>query len=201
MLWHKKLYLGTPLSRYKHINIPIDILPQEIIVGYFLINLSHNGYIYCKICKWMYSLPHVGILPNQQLVQWLSPKVHTPCKHTPGLWRNKWRPITFSWVVDDFGVKCVCKQHADYLINTIQDHYQVSTDWKGKRYCGISIKWNYQKQVVILSMPGYIQAALNRFQHSPPTIKEHAQHSWEQPNYGSTHKFTKADYTYQKLPT
>ena len=126
----------------------------------------------------MYGLPQAGILYNQQLFTLLEPKGYVPCKHTPILWRHKWRPITLSLVVDDLGVKYVGKQHADHLINTIHDHYQVSTDWEGKRYCGISIKWNYQKQVVNLSMPGYIQAALHRFQHSPRTRKEHAPHIW-----------------------
>ena len=49
-------------------------------------------------------------------------------------------------------------------------------------------------------MPRYIQVALHRFQHSPPTRKEHASHFWEQPNYGATQKFTKAEGTSQKLP-
>ena len=35
-------YLGTPLSRYKYIEIPIDIQPEDIILEYNLMNLSHN---------------------------------------------------------------------------------------------------------------------------------------------------------------
>ena len=92
-------------------------------------------------------------------------------QHTPGLCRHKWRPITFSLVVDEFGVKYVGKQHAYHLINSIQENYQVSTYWEGQRYCDISIKWKYEKQVVDLSMPGYIQAELHNLQHSPPTRK------------------------------
>ena len=49
-------------------------------------------------------------------------------------------------------------------------------------------------------MPGYIQAELHRFQHSPPSRKEHALHSWERKNYGATQQFTKAEDTSQKLP-
>ena len=86
------------------------------------------------------------------------------------------------------------------MIVTIQENYQVSTLWEGKQYFGISIKCNYQEQVVNLSMPEYIQAALQRFQHRPPTRKEHAPHSWERYNYGATQKFTKAEYTSQKNP-
>ena len=38
------------------------------------------------------------------------------------------------------------------------------------------------------------------FQHSPPTRKEHAPHSWERPNYRATQKFTKVEDTSKKLP-
>ena len=113
---------------------------------------------------------------------------------------HNWRPIKFSLMVDDFGVKYIGKQHADHLINDIQEHYQVSTNQEGQQYCVISIKWNYKKQVVDLSIPGCIQAALHSFQHSPPSGKEHTPHSWERPKYGATHKFTKADNTSQKHP-
>ena len=61
------------------------------------------------------------------------------------------------------------KQHAEHLIHTIQENYRVSTDWEVERNCGISIKCNYQKRVFDLSMPGYIQAELNKFQHNIPT--------------------------------
>ena len=47
---------------------------------------------------------------------------------------------------DDFGVKYVGKQHAYHLINNIQEHYQVSIDWEGKRYSGIIIKFKYQNK-------------------------------------------------------
>ena len=48
-------------------------------------------------------------------------------------------------------------------------------------------------------MPRYIQAVLHRFQHSPPTRKEHASHSWERPNYVATQKFTKVEDTFQNI--
>ena len=108
-------------------------------------NISHNGYIYCEIQKGLYGLPQAGIIFNQKIVRRLEPKGYSLCKHTPYLWRHNWRPITFSLVVYDFGVNYIGKKHTDHLLNAIQDNYQVSTDWEGQRYCGISIKWNYQK--------------------------------------------------------
>ena len=63
-----KFYLVTPTSRYEYIKIPIEILPEEIILEYNLINLAHNGYVYCEIWKGIYAPPQAGILANQQQV-------------------------------------------------------------------------------------------------------------------------------------
>ena len=73
-------------------------------------NLAHNGYIYCEIWKVMYGLPQAVIIANEKLVQRLEPKGYSPRKQKPGLWRHKWRPITFSLLVDDFRVKYVKKK-------------------------------------------------------------------------------------------
>ena len=86
-----------------------------------------------------------GILATQKLVRRLEPKGYATCKHTKGLWRHKCIPITFSLVVDNFGVKYEGKNNAKQLIHTTKEHYKMSKDWGGKRYCGISIKWNLQK--------------------------------------------------------
>ena len=61
-----------------------------------LMNLAHNGYVYCEIWKEMYGLLQAGILANEKIVQRLEPKGYSPRKHTQGLWRRKWIPVTFS---------------------------------------------------------------------------------------------------------
>ena len=92
-------------------------------------NLSHNRYVYYDIWKGIYSLPHKGILANQQLVGLMETKGYSPYNHTPGLWRHKWIPRTFYFMVNYFGVKYVGKQHVEHLIHTIKYHCQLSTDW------------------------------------------------------------------------
>ena len=39
--------------------------------------------------------------------------------HTPGLYRHVSRPISFTLVVDDLGVKYVGKKHANHLVNVL----------------------------------------------------------------------------------
>ena len=85
----------------------------------------------------MYGLPQAGKLAYNQLVRKLEPHGYAPCCHTPGLWRHKWRPILFSLVVDDFGVKYVGRAHAEHLVTTLRKYHTLKTDWAGTLYCGI----------------------------------------------------------------
>ena len=63
---------------------------------------------------------------------------------TPGLWLHEWRPIQFSLVADDFGVKYVGKEHAKHLVDALEEHYEISQDWEGKKilrtYLGMGLQ-------------------------------------------------------------
>ena len=50
--------------------------------------------------------------------------------------------------------------------------YKVSQDWEGTRYCGLTLAWNYDERHVTVSMPGYVERALQPFTHSKPTRHE-----------------------------
>jgi hypothetical protein len=54
--------------------------------------------------------------------------------HTPGLWKHISRAVQFTLVVDDFGIKYVGKEHADHLLNALQEHYTLDIDWNGEWY-------------------------------------------------------------------
>ena len=88
--------------------------------------------------------------------------------YKPGLWLYEWQPIQFSLVVDDFGVKYVGEANAKHLVNALVEHYEISQDWDGKRYCGLTLEWEHEAKKVHISMPGYVQDALQRFKHYPP---------------------------------
>lgn len=186
----KNFYLGTPMKRPEFMRIPIDIIPQEIIDEYNLMDIVHNGYIYIRIIRGMYGLPQAGIIANDLLTERLAKHGYYQCRHTQGLWKHKWRPILFSLVVDDFGVKYVGKQHVDHLNQAIEEHYEYSKDWEGSLYCGITIKWDYRNRTADLSMPGYVSKALHRFGHPHPKKPQHAPHEWTKPTYGAKQQFT-----------
>jgi hypothetical protein len=71
----------------------------------------------------------------------------------------------------------------------IKKNYNISSDWNGGRYCGLTLDWDYKKCTVDLSMPGYIKAALHKYQHPAPSLPEHAPHTWNPPIYGAKTQF------------
>jgi hypothetical protein len=85
-----------------------------------------------------------------------------------GLWEHDTRPKKFCLCVDEFGIKYFSTANTDHLLNSLGQHYKISVNWAGTDYCGLSIKWNYAKRYVDISMPGYIASTLERLQHPKP---------------------------------
>jgi Reverse transcriptase (RNA-dependent DNA polymerase) len=179
----KDFYLNTPMERFEYMRIPVTQIPQAIFDMYNLHELVHNGHVYVEIRKGMYGLPQAGILANKQLTKHLEEHGYIQSLHTPGLYVHRTRPIAFALVVDDFGIKYVGKEHAEHLLNVLQLKYTVTTNWKGDAFLGMSLKWNYDNRTLDISMPGYVERALKRFQHPPPSKPEHAPHAHIEPQY------------------
>ena len=164
----KNFYLNTLMDRPEYMCFAIEDIPEEIIQAYNLHAIVHNGYVYVQINKGMYGLPQAGKLANQLLAKRLAKHGYFQCPYTPGFWKHTWRPISFTLVVDNFGIKYVSDLHAKHLLQALQQNYEVSTDWTGSLYCGITLKWDYDKRTVDLSMPNYVTAALQKFNHPQP---------------------------------
>ena len=97
--------------------------------------------------------------------------------------------------MDDFGVKYKGDEHAKHLIATLKEHYTITEDWNGKTYSDISLDWDYYRQQVHLSMPGYCKEALTRFNHKLRKINDQP-HKHVIPTYGARIQFaTKEDLT------
>jgi hypothetical protein len=110
----KNFYLNTPLRRFEYMVINLASLPKETINKYYLIQLSQDGKVNIEIQKGMYGLPQAGILTNELLQHNLTKDGYRPKTHTYGLWTHDTRPISFSLVVDDFGVKYVGREHSEH---------------------------------------------------------------------------------------
>jgi hypothetical protein len=180
------MYLHTPLDPddYEYMRIPFDILPQHTIDQYDLERKQKGGFVYVEMRRAVYGLPQAGALANKLLKERLAPAGYYEVRHTPGLWKHVTRPVAFSLVVDDFGVKYVGREHADHLVNAIKKHYPLSEDWEGALYCGISLEWNYDEKWVEFGMPKYVNKGLKKFLHPPPEKPQHSPFPVAERKYG-----------------
>jgi hypothetical protein len=102
--------------------------------------------------------------------------------------------------VDDFGVKYVGRDNAEFLISVLQSLYTITYDWTGALYCAFTLEWDYELRMVHLSMPGYIEKALQRFQTPLPSRAQHSPHAWIAPTYGQPTQYTEPADTSEPLP-
>jgi hypothetical protein len=170
-------------------------LPQETIDKYDLIELAQDGKVCIEIQKVMYGLPQAGILSNKLLQRNLAKDGYRPMQHTHGLWKHDTHPISFSLVVDDFGVKYVGREHAEHLMACIKKNYNISSDWKGSAYCSLTLEWDYKNRTVDLSIPEYIKAALHKYQHAAPSRPERAPRKWNPPINGAKTQYVEDETT------
>jgi hypothetical protein len=142
----KKHYLGIPLPRYEYMHMLLSRFPEEIVGKYNLKAMAIDSGVYIEIIKVMYSLKQSGLLASHLSQKCLAPFGYYPDRHTPGIWLHTIRPIAFSLIVDDFAVKYVGKHHADHLRDSLLQSYEITTNWEGKVYSGMSLKWDYKNR-------------------------------------------------------
>ena len=89
-----------------------------------------------------------------------------------------------------FCVKYGRWEHAEHLLAALIDHYNMMTDWKASLFSSIQLQWNYDKRMVILSMTGYVEAALHRFQLPWLACLEDLPYQHNIPQYGTKVQLT-----------
>ena len=189
----KNFYLNTPLKRYKYMKLRMSDVPEEVILEYNLEEkATSDGFIYIEIRKGMYGLPQAGSLAQALLEKRLEKHDYFQSKIIPGLWSHKTRPIAFSLVVDDFGIKYCGREHADHLLAVLREHYEVTVDDNGSKYIGLTLDWDYATREVHISMPGYVKKALQKFQHTPRRI-QNSPYPFTEPIYGAKVQYAEDD--------
>ena len=157
------------MKRYEYLILKLCDIPEEIIKEYSLRTIaSPDRSVYAKVRKGMYRLPQAGLIANKLLEKQLNKEGYFQSTLVPGLWTHKTRPILFTLVVDDFGVKYTCKQDVHHLMGALKKNYEITDDWKGEKYIGITLDWDYERRQVHLSMLGYVKKALQQFNHIQP---------------------------------
>jgi hypothetical protein len=185
-------YLNTILPRSEYLRIPLKYLPAEIIDMFHLTPFIHNGYVLFEVLKGMYGLPQAGILAQNDLVCHLKEHGYIQSEFVPCLFRHITRNISFTLVVDDFGVKYQLKDDADHLFSTLRLKYKLKVDWEGRQYLGRRIVFDYSELTVTIDMPDYIPKVIKRFR---PNLKLGAGSPgiYTPPSYGSQTQHTTVD--------
>jgi hypothetical protein len=164
----------------------ITDIPEEIVEQYNLKDkVSKDGYVFVEIRRGMYGLPQAGIIAQELLEKRLNARGYYQSKFTPGLWTHETRSIKFALVVDDFGIKYESEEDAQHLIDSLTPFYSITTDKEGTRFIGLTLEWDYVKQELHVSMPGYVEKALVHFNHRPPVKPQHQPHPNQPINYGA----------------
>ena len=123
------------MSRYEYMKLALASIADKIIEQYSLRTLSSDGWVYLDIRKGMPCLKETSRIANDRLKAHLVQFVFAPVPRTLALWKHDTKPIFFSLVNDDFGVKYIGKENANHLIQAQKKLYTISIDWTGYLFC------------------------------------------------------------------
>ena len=196
-------YLMTPMEDYEYIRMDLRDFPDDIIELYNLNEIAREGRVYVEARRCIYGLPQSGILANRYLEKRLNDYGYYQSKFTPGLWHHETRDIKFVLIVDDFGVKYTNEEDVEHLKEALtavspetgKPMFEITTDDKGHKFCGLTLDWDYEEKKVHVSMPEYVTNALRRFQHEKPTKPQDQPYPHTPKKYGAKQQFAEPEDT------
>ena len=157
----KDFYLGSPMDEVVYMYINEKDIPESFKIKHHI--EFRNGKALVSIHKGMYGLPHAGKLAQDLLFPHLEKHGYHQCARTDCLFRHETDDIAFMVVVDDFGILHADDRALENLFRVLRLQYTITTDLTGGKFLGIDIKLNSKNGSVSLSMPGYVESALKRF--------------------------------------
>ena len=80
-------------------------------------------------------------------------------------------------------------------MRALKENDKISKDLNGKKYVGLTFDWDYTKQQVHVSMPGYVNTALVRFKYRTLRKVQDQPYQHVIPNYGAKKQYAERPYT------
>ena len=196
-------YLMAPMDRPEYMQMNLSDFPDDIIEEYNLREIAKDGKVIAECQTCVYGLPQSGILANKYLEKRLNEYGFYQSQFTNGLWLHKTRSIQFALTVDDFGVKYVNEDDVKYLCDALtatnpktgKPMFEITVDMEGKRFCGLHFDWDYENREVHVSIPGYVKAALTRFQHERPEKPQYQPYPHNPKQYGAKAQYAEPEDT------
>ena len=146
-----------------------------------------------QVDKGIYGLAQASKLAQDDLFPLLARGGYHQCPNTPLLFKHATRPISFVLVVDDFSVKYKDRSDALHLLATLGTKYEYTVDWTGAKFLGMTVKYDKTHRELTLSMPGYVKAALKRFDVTRKPKPTHSPAPFVAPAYGAKTQYATHD--------
>ena len=181
----KDFYLGSELEDPEYCSIPVRDIPDETMIEFDLQQYVANDTVLFQVDGTMYGHPVAGRIANADLVAHLALHNYLQDPDIPSFFQHTNNLVSFTLVVDDFGIKYTGKDTLEDLIRVLQLKYTIKIDITGQKYVGLRLAWDYIANTVTLDMPTAIPDALARFLPNGPRKKTKTPGIYVPPNYMS----------------
>ena len=194
------MYLESFLPKPQYVRFLKKLIPPEFYKEYNLDQYAEGEYVYAKIVRAWYGLKEAGKIAHDDIVAHLAAHGYHKAPRTDGLFQHETRDISFTLVVDDFGIKYTDKKDVEHLIECLSKKYTMKVDYDGKRYVGVDLEWDYENRQVLCSMDGYVEEALKEFTHTKPRQHYKSPSKMTRPDYGAKVQYVKEDNSRKLTP-
>jgi hypothetical protein len=164
----KNFCLTALLKYFKYMHIPLLLFLAWTVEQHNFAKLVLDRWVHIEMQQAVWGLPQAGILANKWLQCKLAPFGYYESVNTPHLWYHESQLISFILIVNNFGIEYASQDYVDHFISSIKKTYTLTEDWMGNLFFGITLEWDYDCQMVDISMPGYIIKKLQEYEHSKP---------------------------------
>jgi hypothetical protein len=188
----KDFFLHTRLQTPEYAWVTLAQIPPATQAKYHIDDLVVNGKVLVEINDGIYGLPQSGLLAQLDLIKLLAANGYHMTS-TSCLFRHETRDITFSLIVDDFGVKYTKEADVEHLLGVLNTVYKTHVDWSCNHFLGITLDWDYSARTLDTSMPEFVKKALKRYDFNFSQPKAHSPGGWTRPQYGAKQQLVQDD--------
>jgi hypothetical protein len=182
----KDFYLHSGLLSPEYMRIPLRMIPESIKQKYRLDLLypAPADHAIVLVTGAIFGHPQSGKIAQDGLLPHLLAAGYAPIKDMPMCFSDADGATRFCLVVDDFGISSKTQADTDRLLATLRQFYPITHDPLGRKFLGMKVHHDRDLRKLTISMPGYIQQALDRFDFKAPNKPVLTPLPYNVPNYG-----------------
>jgi len=147
--------------------------------------LDLKDFFLCRVDGTMYGHPYAGRGANIDLVAHLLAHDFIQDSNIPCLFTHRTRCMSFTLVVDDFGVEYDKIDDFNFLVSSLNKKYELHIDLTGSKYIGVRLDWDYVANTFTPSMPNYVASGIARFCPNGPPPPANTPGIYVPPKFGA----------------